>query len=104
MEPNTQRTNPNRRAYTRFKLDTAVTIIANTGQASPTVLRELSARGIGIVSNRMLNINEMVTVVVDNSCLPQPINRQAKVVWCRQIDNNLWRTGLDFGMDNLLNI
>jgi hypothetical protein len=35
--------------------------------------------------------------------LDEPVAKQAKVVWCKKIDNNLWQAGLDFGLDNKIN-
>ena len=45
--------------------------------------------------------DEQLEVSLEPCCLfSSPIRRQAKVVWCTKIQDNLWQAGLDFGIGN----
>jgi len=88
-----------RRSYDRYQVnDSATLIISNTER--PSILKDLSLRGGGIVSDYPLSANEKVGVIIRSSLLDQPLHREAKVAWSNRIGGNLYRAGLDFGLDN----
>ena len=89
---------PHRRFYKRFNLDTSATLILPKNLRRPLILRDLSARGAGVVSNYSLNINEEIEITIAVSFFfNQPVYKKARVVWCNKVDEHLWQAGLDFG-------
>lgn len=101
MEEN--RISLNRRSYTRYIVEAAAILVVGNGSRVPVILRDLCARGAGIFSNHPLATNDKVEIIID-SFLKQPVSRKANVVWSKEVDRNLWRAGLDFGVDNLIEI
>lgn len=95
---------PYRRSYERFILNDSVSLVTQEGIEKTLALKDLSARGAGILGDFPLDINQRVTLAMKSSfILDKPVAKQAKVVWCKKIDNNLWQAGLDFGLDNKIN-
>ena len=89
-----------RRGYQRFQLQAQATLIAESQLERPSILKDLSARGAGVVSNEPLNLNEKVEIVIFVPYFfDAAVHRKAKVVWCNRIDEQLWQAGLDFGLD-----
>ncbi|MDD5166394.1 MAG: PilZ domain-containing protein [Candidatus Omnitrophica bacterium] len=93
----------NRRSYTRYIIEAAATLVINDSVRVPVVLRDISARGAGVFSNYPLTANDKVEIIIDYY-FQRPVCRKANVVWSKEEDNNLWRAGLDFGVDNLLEV
>lgn len=94
-----------RRSYQRFVADTKATLILGGDSREPLVLRDVSARGAGVASNMPLMVNLNVGIIMNlPKFFKQPVYRNAKVVWCRQMGNGQWQAGLDFGLDNIMNL
>jgi len=95
---------PYRRVYQRFILNDSASLVTQEGTEKRLILNDLSATGAGVFGDCSLNINEKVTVIISAPFFfSKPICKQAKVVWCKKIDRNLWQGGLDFGLDNKIN-
>lgn len=88
-----------RRSYDRYEVNDHATLLVGDAQRS-SILKDLSSRGGGIVSDYPLNKDERVGIIISSSLFDQPLHRQAKVAWCSRIEGNLYRAGLDFGLDN----
>jgi len=87
-----------RRAYSRYRLDGSATLVARNGTEEPSILRDISCRGVGVVTSQPLRLNDNLSIMINASSLfNQPITRQARVAWCQQLATNLWQGGLDFG-------
>ncbi len=94
-----------RRDYKRFIVNDSVSLVTDNGVERPLILEDLSARGAAVVGDYPFRINGKVTVVIYAPFfLDSPALKQAKTVWCKKINENMWQAGLDFGMDNLINI
>lgn len=94
-----------RRDYERFIVNDSASLITANSIERPLILEDLSARGAGVIGDYPFRINEKVTVVIYAPFfLDSPALKQAKAVWCKKINENMWQAGLDFGMDNLLNL
>ena len=90
-----------RRSYQRFILDASASLIINKTTEEPSILRDLCSRGIGVVTHYCLKENQEVTIIIKIPYLfDSPVYKQAKVAWCKKIDDDLWQGGLDFGEDN----
>lgn len=88
-----------RRSYDRYEVNDHATLIVGDAQR-PSILKDLSSRGGGVVSDYPLNKDERVGVIINSSLFAHPLRRQAKVAWCSRIEGNLYRAGLDFGLDS----
>jgi hypothetical protein len=94
-----------RRDYQRFVLNDSVSLITDEGREKRFLLKDLSARGAGIIGNFSLNLNESVKAIINAPLFfDRPISKAAKVVWCQKIDGDLWQGGLDFGLEEKIAI
>lgn len=94
-----------RRAHERFFLDSSASLITQKDTTKHLSLKDLSARGAGVVGDWPLSINERVAIIINASFFfDKPVSKQAKVVWCKKMDCELWQAGLDFGLDNLIDL
>ncbi len=94
-----------RRDYERFEMNDEVIVnMANDVQES-FILKNISARGAGLVGRQPLAENASFPVSLQIPFLSEkPINRSAKVIWCRQLNGKLWECGMDFGLDHKIEI
>lgn len=81
-----------RREYDRFEIN-ALVILVNTKDIEKTfVLKNLSGRGAAIIGNCPLEINNILEIVIQIPFLSEkPIRKEAKIVWCKKINDELWR-------------
>lgn len=87
-----------RRAYKRYRLDGSATLVGENGIEEPSILKDLSCRGAGIVTSQPLQPDDKLDIIIHPSFLfSQPVTRQARVAWCSRIASGLWQGGLDFG-------
>jgi hypothetical protein len=89
-----------RRNYTRFPVD----VLANAQIACPNgkiekslLVKDLSCQGAGIISEVPFNVNDCIGITITLPFSNSLVQRQVKVIWCMQIDSQLWRAGIDFG-------
>ena len=82
-------------------MNDSVALLTSQGIERGAILKDLSARGAGIISDFPFKLSEKVTAVISAPFFfDSPVHRQATIVWCQRIDKNLWQGGLDFGIDN----
>jgi hypothetical protein len=94
----------NRRDYRRIELNTTATLGFDEHSQEDFVLTNISARGVAVAGSHPLKVNDRVNVNLDiHPFFSYPVRKEAKIVWCRKVDENFWEGGLDFGMDNLIN-
>jgi len=92
-----------RRAYHRFEAGISVTLISEGDIRKPSIIKDLSSRGAGLVTNYSLRQDETIDVVFNPSFFFESgINKAARVIWCEKIGTALWQGGLDFGEGNKL--
>jgi hypothetical protein len=90
-----------KRAYGRYRVDGSATLIGDGGREEPSILKDLSCRGAGIVTYHPLRLNDKLDIIISPSSLfSRPITREARVAWCKPISASLWQGGLDFGETN----
>ncbi len=93
-----------RRDYKRFIVNDSASLVTDNSIERPLILENLSVRGAAVVGDYPFRINEKVNVVIHAPFFfDSPALKEAKTVWCKKINERLWRAGLDFGMDNLIN-
>lgn len=91
-----------RRAYERYKMDDSAILILNKKLEKSSILRDLSVRGAGFVCDCLLKSNDKIEIIIKSSLFESSMRKEAKVVWCSKISDNLYRAGLDFGIDNTI--
>lgn len=89
-----------RRSYERYKLDDSAILILNKKLEKSSILRDLSARGVGFVCDFPLRNNDKIEIIIKSSLFESSMRKEANVIWCSKIEDNLYRVGLDFGLDN----
>ncbi|MFA5090548.1 MAG: PilZ domain-containing protein [Candidatus Omnitrophota bacterium] len=89
-----------RRSYKRFPLDASGVLLLEDSSRLPSIIRDLSVRGSGIVSDTPVKENSNVKVVFNSSLFTSPVEKTARVAWCRQLSRRLYQAGLDFGPGN----
>ncbi|MCX7927968.1 MAG: PilZ domain-containing protein [Candidatus Omnitrophica bacterium] len=91
------------RNYERFPLGSQAIIDTEKIHGILSIVADLSSRGAGIISTVPFDPGENITITINRCFLfSEPIRRKAKVVWSKHIEQNLWQTGVDFGVDNLI--
>ncbi len=94
-----------RRSQERFKVDASAIIMAGQEVKQSAILKDLSARGAGILSNYLLKASQEVSVIIQAPFFfTGPLQREAKVAWSNKIKENLWEYGFDFGLDNQIEL
>lgn len=89
----------NRRTYTRFKIESSAFLRINKDTIN-IILRDISSRGAGIVSQVPLQEESLVEVIGDIPFSKTSLSKVAKVVWCSQLARGLFHSGVDFGVQN----
>jgi len=90
-----------KRAYGRYPLEDSATLVSANGIEEPSILKDISCRGAGVITSQALRLNDKLSIIIKpSSFFSRFITRQARVAWCQQIATNLWQGGLDFGEDN----
>jgi len=94
-----------RRSYNRFNIEGQATLSFDKGLSRPSILKDLSAGGAGVICNEPLGVNEEIGIFIPTSLLlKSSVYKKAKVVWCSKIGENLWQAGLAFGWDNKISL
>ncbi len=90
-----------RRQYPRYTVEGQAKLRAGEEADQPSLLKDISLRGAGILSKQPLDPQEKLDIVIHvPSLFPRPVSTSARVVWCDKIGDNLWQAGLDFGLAN----
>ena len=91
-----------RRSSDRYLIGAAGTLyLSGQAQERVSVVKDISAKGVGIISNGPLTIGEKVTVLIQASFIKNLSQKKnAKVVWSRPMAENLWQAGLALDFDN----
>jgi len=90
------------RDYERYKIDAVAIIIFNKNTKKAFMIKDVSARGLRGQAPYPPQLNEKVEIVLSAPFFDNPIKKEARVAWCKKIDENLWEMGLDFGLDHKL--
>lgn len=93
---------PYRRSFFRYIVEASANLIIDKLR-KPVIVKDLCSRGACIFSNSPLEVSGEIEIEIV-SCFDKPVYRKAKVVWSKEIEQNLWQAGLDFGLDNLIDL
>jgi hypothetical protein len=86
-----------RRAHDRYPVDAAGTAyIKSNDQERVSLIKDISLRGLGIISNYPLARGERVAVSVQSALIKNSFQKKtARVVWSEEVEEGLWYTGLE---------
>ncbi len=93
-----------RREYKRFIVNGSANLIVNGYLYKPLIIKNLSSRGVCTFSDYPFTVKEKVKLIMIIPFLKESVTIEAKVVWSKKIEGNFWETGLDFGINNLLEL
>jgi hypothetical protein len=97
--------NSYRRAYARIPSESSAEISTEEIRGISTILTDVSAGGAGVLANVPFNVMDKVELLIKSSILFKDVLRKnARVAWCKKLSPDLWQAGLDFGVDNLINL
>lgn len=94
-----------RREYNRFEVNALAILVVNNDLEKTILLKNLSGRGASVIGNCPLQVNNKIEIVIHIPFLcDKPIHKEARVAWCNKVNDELWEGGLDFGLDNKLDL
>ena len=93
---------PRRRVHDRFKVGTIITAVIGQNKKKSLIAKDLSVRGVGVIGNYSFKVGDAVTVIIQKPFSQKCVQKKAKVVWCSELEQNMWEAGLDFGVDNVM--
>ena len=94
----------NRREYARFKVEAHATLYLNKDTKKGIKLKDISPRGVGGLIDFPIQVGEKVEILLLYPFFDEPVKKEAKVVRCKKINKNTWEVGLDFGIDNKIDL
>ncbi len=94
---------PNRRHHERFVVEGSGTITGKSIPETPYILKDISLKGAGIISNHPPELSGSVEMLIVSPAIKYPVYKKARVVWNKKIDDNMWESGLDLGEDKIDN-
>lgn len=94
-----------RRSYQRYIINTKAAVTALDNTSRELILDNLCARGAGVVSGFPLDAKSVIKITFNApKIFNAPVTKEAHIAWCNKIGVNLWQAGMDFGLDNLLDM
>ncbi|MCM8792429.1 MAG: PilZ domain-containing protein [Candidatus Omnitrophica bacterium] len=94
-----------RRIFERVPLDLSVRFIDTyhlcEGEGKTV---DISAKGMGLVTEHNLNPYTPLELWVDIPGRNQPFYTRAEVVWSKPLAENLWRVGVEFERADFMNV
>ena len=89
------------RKHKRAIANTQVLITLKDGTRKKVDLKNISERGVCIMTNFHLEINEEAEVSILFPFFSDFVDRKSQVVWCRGMGRNIWKLALDFGSNRI---
>jgi hypothetical protein len=96
---------PHRRSYERLNINFPVSLVDADNFRQEAFLLNICARGACVDSGRPFKVDTRVEVMAaQSSFLSGPFEKKARVIWSRPLGNNRYCAGLDFGLDNMIEL
>ena len=94
----------NRRNYARLKIEAHATLYLDKNIKKGLKLQDVSPRGVGGLIDCPLKVGDQVGILLLYPFFDEPVKKEASVVRCREINQNTWDVGLDFGEGSKLDL
>ena len=94
----------NRRNYARLKIEAHATVYLDKNIKKGFKLLDISPRGVGGLIDCPLKVGDKVGILLLYPFFDEPVKKEASVVRCKEINQNTWDVGLDFGEGNKLDL
>lgn len=91
-----------RRSFFRYIVEASASLVIDKLR-KPAIVKDLCARGVCVFCNLPLEVSREIEIEIV-SFFDKPVYRKAKVIWSKEIDHDLWQAGLDFGLENLIEL
>lgn len=93
-----------RRLHDRYLIAAGGTLhLSGESEKRVAVVKDISFKGVGIISNGPLTIGEEVRVVIQAPFIKDlEQEKSAMVVWSRPLAENLWQAGLCLNLNNVI--
>jgi len=105
MNQNNNNNNKDRRIFERFPLSLPVRFFdLYRQQEGEGKTVDISAKGMGLVTERSLNAYTPLEIWVDIPQSVQPFYARAEVVWSKPLSENLNRVGIEFEQADLMGV
>jgi len=105
MNQNNNNNNKDRRIFERFSLSLPVRFFdLYRQQEGEGKTVDISAKGMGLVTERSLNAYTPLEIWVDIPKSVQPFYARAEVVWSKPLSENLNRVGIEFEQADLMGV
>jgi hypothetical protein len=94
----------NRRKYPRLKIEAHAILYLDKNIKKGFKLIDISPRGVGGLIDCPLKVGDKVEILLLYPFFDDPVKKEAKVVRCKEINQNTWAAGFDFGEDNKIDL
>jgi hypothetical protein len=94
----------NRRGYARLKIEAYATLYLDNNIKKGLKIRDISSRGIGGFIDFPMEVGDKAEILLLYPFFDEPVKKEAKVIWCKEINMYTWAVGFDFGLDNKLDL
>ncbi|MFH1767788.1 MAG: PilZ domain-containing protein [Candidatus Omnitrophota bacterium] len=91
-----------RRSCARYKIETSAKVVGNGQEEKPLILKDISSRGVGVFSGYSFTPNAKIKIIFTNPFSQETLCRIVRVAWAREVNDDCWEAGLDFGIDNII--
>ncbi|MBN2482781.1 MAG: PilZ domain-containing protein [Candidatus Omnitrophica bacterium] len=93
-----------RRAYTRLGMEVSAQVSRDGVVEKPAEVKDVSVRGMKIVLNLPLSVGERISIAVRSSYIRNPVQKNVKVRWCREVEKGLWEAGVEFDVHRTIQL
>lgn len=93
-----------RRSYVRVKAEFPAKLLYQDKVRDDCLVKDISARGVCIITKGKLDIAERVEMQMQLPFSERVVVKRAKVVWGHLLNDSLCRVGIDFGLDNMIEL
>lgn len=94
-----------RRQAGRFEVNGSGVLTTESGAREHFLIKDISAGGSGVFGHCPLTYHEKVSISFQiPAFFDQILEKEAKVAWSKKVGQDFWEAGLDFGLNNPINI
>ncbi len=94
----------NKRTCPRFEVKEHATIYLDKNTKKGLKLEDISEEGVGGLIDSPIQVGETVEILLLYPFFAEPVKKKAKVCFCKEINKNTWKLGLNFGKDNKIDL
>lgn len=93
-----------KRTCPRFEVNEHATIYSDKNIKKCLKLEDISERGVGGFIDFPIQVGATVEILLFYPFFEEPVKKKAKVCFCKEVSEDTWKLGLDFGKDNKIDL